>query len=249
MTAVPLISVVIPTRSAGGVIGACLQSLERQTFRDFEVWVVDGGSTDDTLQVVQTHAAGLGAALHVHQGRDRGPYDGMNIGVSLARGVWLYFLGADDRIHDPDVFKDMASHMGDADLGILYGDVLMNNAGRRYGGSWTLDRLLHEANICHQAIFYRRDVFQWLGRFNLRYPVWADWEFNIRCFRHPELRTLWVDRVVADYNDKAGLSREEDPVLTKELPVTLLRDERRSAGRLCALVRRLREAAAGWLRF
>lgn len=249
MNPAPLISVIIPTRNAGSVIGNCLGSLVQQSFRDFEVWVVDSGSVDDTLREVHARGNGLGSSLKVHQGNDRGTYDGMNIGVSLSRGRWLYFLGADDRLHDPDVFRDLVPHLEDGGLHFLYGDVRMRNGGGRYGGIWSLERMLLEANICHQAIFYRRELFQRLGGFNLRYPIWADWEFNIRCFRHPDLGRLWVDRLVAEYNDKAGLSKEKDPMLSRELPVTLLGDERRRSCRFCVMLRNACDALARWLRF
>ena len=83
---------------------------------------------------------------------------------------------------------------------------------------------MFKENICHQAVFYRRSIFECVGDYSLHYPIWADWELNIRCFRHPAIRALWIDRVIAIYNDQAGVSKVQDPVFRRELPVTLLHD-------------------------
>ncbi|MCP5279521.1 MAG: glycosyltransferase [Thiobacillus sp.] len=225
--AAPLISVVIPTRDAAASIDDCLRSLAGQSFEDFDVWILDGGSADNTADLARPYAGKVGHTLHVRVEADRGPYEAMNKGITLSRGQWLYFMGADDRLHDPDVLADVAAQLRDVTPDMLYGDVINRSTGNRYGGEWSLDRLLFEANICHQAVFYRRSLFERVGGFSLRYPIWADWDLNIRCFRHPGLSIRWVDRLVAEYNDRAGLSRGEDPVFRKELPRTILRDAKR----------------------
>jgi hypothetical protein len=71
-------------------------------------------------------------------------------------------------------------------------------------------------------VFYRRELFASIGPYNLRYRIWADWDFNIRCFGNPALVTRHMDIVVANYNDTGGLSMQEDPELKKRLPVFLL---------------------------
>lgn len=70
-------------------------------------------------------------------------------------------------------------------------------------------------------IFYRRKLFDGIGPYNLRYPVWADWDFNIRCFSNPALVTRYMDIVVAEYNDMTGLSMRQstDREFRKRLPM------------------------------
>jgi glycosyltransferase involved in cell wall biosynthesis len=222
-----LLTVIIPTRAAGAHIDDCLESLRRQTFQQFEVCIIDAQSADDTVKKVQAFAGKLGVALQCRSEPDSGVYDAMNKGIEHSTGEWLYFLGADDVMHDAEVFADVAKVLASSDADIVYGDEIKKSSGVRYGGEFTLDRLLFECNVCHQAVFYRRSLFDKLGGYNLRYPIWADWEFNIRCFRHPDMRPRWMDRVIAVYNDASGISREEDPVFRKELPVFLLRETRR----------------------
>src|SRR5947209_4479772 len=89
-----LISVIIPTFNLKACIRKCLESLREQTFRDFEILVIDGGSTDGTIKIVQEFASSF-PRLTWRSEKDRGVYDAMNKGVAMARGDWVYFLGSD----------------------------------------------------------------------------------------------------------------------------------------------------------
>lgn len=225
----PLFSLIVPTLNGEATLDACLASVKGQTMQDFELVLVDGGSSDRTVEMARTLEPVLGDRLILHAGSDGGVYDAMNRGVGLARGDWLLFLGADDRLHEDETLARVAAFIrrsGDSDL--VYGDVVMRSTSKRYGGQFDLDRLLFTENICHQAVFYRRDLFARLGLYNLRYRIWADWDFNIRCFQHPALTARHMDLVVADYNDGGGLSQKEDPELRKRLPAFIIADSKQT---------------------
>lgn len=217
-----MFSIVVPTFNSGETLHACLESIVHQTCGDFEVVLVDGASTDETLDIAMTFAAPLGPRLVIHSGPDEGPYDAMNLGVTMATGEWLLFLGADDTLHEADTLSRVAAFIdehGDSDL--IYGDALMRSTRTRHAGIFDLDRLLFETNLCHQAVFYRREIFAGIGPYNLRYRVWADWDFNIRCFSNPALVIRYMDLIVANYNDMTGLSMRErvDREFRKRLPM------------------------------
>lgn len=216
----PLFSIIIPTFNVAATLRACLDSIIGQTCSDFQVVLVDGASTDDTVEIAKSYSPTLGERLIIHSGPDQGPYDAMNRGVELSSGSWVYFLGADDNLYAPDTLAAIATFIADHEPSdIVYGDVIMRSTSYRYDGPFDLDRLLFKQNICHQAIFYRRELFAGIGPYNLRYRLWADWDFNIRCFSNPALVTRYMDVVVADYNDVTGLSKQEDEELKKQLPL------------------------------
>ena len=237
----PFFSIVVPTLNVASVVKACLASIARQSFADFEVVVLDGGSSDKTLDGVFGFKVALGDRLSVHKGADAGVYDAMNRGVASARGQWLLFLGADDCLHDDNTLGQVAAFIRENSAShLVYGDVILRSTAARYGGAFDLDTLLFERNICHQAIFYRRELFAKLGPYNLRYRIWADWDFNIRCFSNPALVARHMDLVVADYNDAGGLSLKEDAEFMKRLPVFILNEIKQNwACRLSAGLRRL----------
>ena len=212
------ISVILPTRNAAVHLEACLESLRLQTFRDFEVCVIDACSEDKTREVVSRYMDLPGMSLRFLSGIDSGVYEAMNKGVARARGEWLYFIGADDVLYDDDVFTEMVRFLCADDADIIYGDVVQRSDGRRYCGRSSWHRLILDRNICHQAIFYRKTVFQKLGNFDVKYRSWADWEFNIRCFRNIDIHTQWVDRKIAIYNNVTGISCQVDRELSARLP-------------------------------
>lgn len=217
-TAAPLFSIIVPTFNMAATLSACLNSAANQTFEDFEVVLVDGGSTDGTAELANSYAS-LGGRLVVRSGPDQGPYDAMNKGVGLARGAWLLFLGADDTLHEAETLAKVAAFIGEhAPSDLVYGDVVQRSDSARYAGEFDLDRLLFDVNICHQSIFYRRELFTGIGPYNLRYKLWADWDFNVRCFSNPALVTRYMDIAVADYNDVSGLSIKQDKEFKKRLP-------------------------------
>jgi glycosyltransferase involved in cell wall biosynthesis len=221
--ATPLFSIILPTLNVEATLGICLDRLAEQTFRSFEVLLIDGGSTDGTLAIAEARASSLGSRLAIHRGKDAGVYDAMNRGTALATGDWLLFLGADDALHAKTTLAEVAAFIAANDpCHLVYGDVIMRSDGARYGGVFDLDRLHFEKNLCHQSAFYRRELFARIGPYNLRYKIWADWDFNIRCFANPALAIRHMDIVVADYNDGGGLSQHEDAELKQRLPVFIL---------------------------
>jgi glycosyltransferase involved in cell wall biosynthesis len=133
---------------------------------------------------------------------DRGVYDAINLGVQASKGDWVYVLGSDDRLHANETLAQARSLMRDARVNLVYGDVRVLGAnhmvqdGCRYGGRFTLARLMGQ-NICQQAIFYRRVLFESKGTFDLNFRLWADWDFAQRVF--VDQPAQWIDLVVADY--------------------------------------------------
>lgn len=221
MTA-PRFSIIVPALNVVATVSACLDSVAQQTCGDFELVVVDGGSTDGTLDVVHSFAPQLGTRLVIHSGPDQGAYDAMNLGVDMAKGAWLLFLGADDTLYEADTLARVAAFIDEHEHSdLVYGDVMLRSNSFRHAGAFDLDRLLFETNMAHQAIFYRREIFAGIGPYNLRYPVCADWDFNIRCFSNPALVTRHMDIVIAQYNDMTGLSMSKDKEFMKRLPLSL----------------------------
>jgi glycosyltransferase involved in cell wall biosynthesis len=180
----PLFSVILPTLNSARTIDVCLASLLSQTLDDLEVIVVDGVSSDDTAERVAAWARS-DPRVRWFSGKDRGIYDAMNRGMSLARGRWLYFIGSDDVLASADVFERVAAQA--SNHRVLYGSVqIVGDApwaahGSLYDGRFSVRKLLTR-NICHQAMFYRRDfVEQSIGIYAIEFPVCADWDFNLRC--------------------------------------------------------------------
>jgi glycosyltransferase involved in cell wall biosynthesis len=211
----PLLSVIIPTYNSEATIERCLHSLISQTNQNFEICIIDGASSDLTIAKVCSFRAYFDR-IGILSETDKGTYDAMNKGIDLAKGEWIYFLGSDDEIYDENVFTDIFKINPDKNCGIVYGNVRIDGDtpwaknGQIYDGEFSIEQLL-ERNICHQAIFYRKKMFETLGKYNLRYPICADWELNIRFF--PRTKPKYLDRIIANFYG-GGISSKDaiDPI-------------------------------------
>ncbi|QLL10182.1 glycosyltransferase family 2 protein [Mycobacterium vicinigordonae] len=217
-----MFSIIVPTYNVASSLHATVESVARQTYSDYELLIVDGGSTDSTVEIAESFRARLAHRLVIQSDPDKGVYDAMNRGVDKSTGAWVYFLGGDDTLYEDATLAKVAAFIdAHQTSNLVYGDVLMRSTSSRYAGRFDLDRLLFEKNICHQSMFYRRELFAGIGPYNLRYPLWADWDFNIRCFSNPALDIQYMDIVVANFNDVSGLSNGRDREMEKRLPLYL----------------------------
>lgn len=215
----PFFSVIVPTLNGGPKLGATLDSVLEQADADREILVMDGGSTDGTLALLQ----GLSGRLTWQSAPDAGVYDAMNRGIGLATGHYLCFLGAGDRLR-PDALGRVRGAAPDDGLDVVYGDVWIVRSARLHGGGgpYPASRLVYDAP-CHQGVFYARPVFDALGRYDTRYPVSADWAFNIRCFGCPRVRKVYLNSVVADFEGGGLSANGPDAAFLRDRP-RLLRE-------------------------
>ncbi len=194
----PLVTVVGVVFNGEKDIEQCLESVIRQSGANLEIIVIDGGSTDRTLEIIKRYEDRIDYWLSE---TDSGIYDAMNKGIERSKGDWIYFLGADDTLLC-DIGKT-AAFFKDSET-IYYGDVLLRTINKLYDGEYSTYKLARR-NICQQAIFYPKSVFR-RYKFNLAYPILADWELNMRCRKDNETKYSFIPVTVALYNDAAGVS-------------------------------------------
>ncbi|EOR93983.1 glycosyl transferase, family 2 [Arcticibacter svalbardensis MN12-7] len=210
-----LISIIIPTYNSETSIKECLLSVLNQSVDNYEILIIDNVSSDETIRIASDFNDNK---INIVSQKDKGVYDAMNTGIQLSKGEWLYFLGSDDILKDNDVLYDINNYIKLSDSNFIYGNAYFKNSGYIYGEESSIERLLIEGNICHQAIFYHYSIFSLVGLYNLKYPIWADWDFNIKCFKFSAIKTEYVNRIIAVYNDYKGISRDDDEVFKKQLP-------------------------------
>ena len=189
-------SIVTVCRNSAATLCEAMSSLSEQTLRDYEWVLVDGGSHDDTLEIAERFTGPRGAWSSEP---DNGIYDAMNKGVRRAHGEYLYFLNSDDRLHDSRVLADVDNFIADANFpDLVYGNVVYQRPNGSTLRTW---RHIHRGtlpfeDLCHQAVFARRDLFDRIGLFNTRFVINADYDWIIRVFRSG-VATRWFERRVA----------------------------------------------------
>jgi glycosyltransferase involved in cell wall biosynthesis len=200
----PKLSIIIPTFNSALTVAETLDSILGQSFSDWEVLVMDGMSKDETAAIVSTYAQ-QEKRIKLHTEKDKGVYDAMNKGITASQGTYLYFLGSDDVFLNKDTLTTLFDQVS-PDVDVFYGNVQFKGSGRIYSGASSIEKLVYQQiSICHQAIFYARNVFDRLGDYDLNYHIHADYDFNIRCFRDDSLHIQFIDQIVAIFNEQ-GLS-------------------------------------------
>jgi glycosyltransferase involved in cell wall biosynthesis len=213
MTPSPLISIIIPCFNAAQYLQISLHSVLEQDYTNKELLIIDGGSTDGSLELIEKYASDYSFVKYVSE-KDKGVYDAMNKGVAMALGEWIYILGADDRLAGSSVLSDVFNSTNTLTADFIYGNVQFLYSGQIYNGEFNLFRILFGGNICHQAIFCRKKLFDVIGNFDTACRTYADHDFNIRCFMKRSVKKVYTKKVIAVYNERDGLSavQKTDPV-------------------------------------
>ncbi len=218
----PLLSIIIPTYNSEKWISDCIQSIADQDFSDFEIIIQDGKSADRTLEILEEYKAQFPSlSMHIVSKKDDGIYEAMNIAIGRSKGEWLYFLGSDDKLYSDDILANIFNSPAVVNEDVLYGNVHSTRFNGLYDGEFTAEKLLDQ-NICHQAIFLRRSVFESIGYFDVKYKAHADWDHNIRWFLSGKLRKKYLNLVIAEYADGGFSSENLDHEFLKEKNVKYL---------------------------
>ena len=189
-----LVSIVIATYNSARTLQTALASVANQTYANIELVVVDGGSTDGTLEMIETYA--FKRKTYISE-KDKGIFDALNKGVKMSSGEWIFVLGSDDELL-PDGSDTLIQHSDGFD--VVYG----NTINRFDDGSLTLFKakdyhcLNHIICCCHQGLIMKKDCILRENGFNLNYPLRADFDLIQRCYLK-EYRFRQVDASIAYY--------------------------------------------------
>jgi len=195
----PTLSIIVPTHNNVENLQKCIESIGSQSFIDYEVWIVDGDSTDETKDYLHS----LTPPFYWISEKDNGIYDAMNKGVNLSKGDWLYFLGADDIFMDNNTLASVFNQTYEKEdllLGCIkysYDEtdsfIIKNRDGLVVS---ELSRKLWLKNVVHhQAMFYKRTVFD-RHKYPLDYNILADYALNLKLFKEKVIAKK-IDVVIA----------------------------------------------------
>lgn len=199
----PLISIIIVTLNAEAYLRTCLRSILNQRYKNIELLIFDGKSTDATLEIIKEHDDQIS---YWQSSADEGIYDAMNKAIQRATGDWIYFLGADDKLLPG--FSDMCDAVTLQSC-IYYGDMSYNGevTSRKKYSAYRLSK----ETICHQAIFYPRSAFEYYS-YDLQYPLVADWVLNLMLWSDRRFKFIFLTHVIADFSltGASSLSKDEN---------------------------------------
>lgn len=195
----PDISVITVCRNAGPLLDKTMKSVAEQTLADIEYIVVDGVSTDGSVDRIKRNPA---VTRWVSE-PDKGIYDAMNKGVKMATGTWVIFMNAGDTFADPDTCSKLAKS-AKADCTIVYGGVIKcNHEGEPTVHPAPEMRDSHRMVFCHQSSMVKRD-YMIRHPFDISHRLSADFKLFKSAFAYGE-RFQKVDFPVSVF-DTGGVS-------------------------------------------
>lgn len=184
-----------------------IDSVISQTFSDFEWIVIDGGSTDGSCELIEQHQDHF---AYWCCEPDKGVYNAMNKGLSHAQGDYVQFLNSGDWLYEDSTLKKVLSQI-DSEYDIYYGNMVQVNDSGELNPITYPDELgfffFPYNNICHQATFYRRSLFD-NNPYDETFSIVSDWAMNIKLSLEGCTYKHLNQNVV--YYDNCGRSSETD---------------------------------------
>lgn len=194
------ISLITATYNSGKTVENTLRSVLAQTYKEIDYWVVDGGSKDDTMDIVRKYEPLFGGRLHWISEPDRGIYDAMNKGISHSTGDVVGILNSDDHFTSNDVLERVAAEMqADNTLDAVYGDIHFIKDGapdrivRYYSSKYFYPFWLRFGFMpAHPSFYARREVFEKHGLYSLDYKIAADYDMMVRLFLKHRIKAKYM---------------------------------------------------------
>ncbi|EGQ27032.1 glycosyl transferase [Sporosarcina newyorkensis 2681] len=203
----PKITVITACYNSERTIEQTIQSVLDQTYGNIEYIIVDGDSTDGTMNIVEKYRDRIDVVVSE---KDRGVYDAFNKGIELATGDYINFMNADDYFSSDTIVNEIAGYLKDhRDIMMLHGDVKafdeVSGHWHFRGGELSLVDF-EKGNMCpHQSVFTHKQLFKQFGGFDLKYEILADVDFTIKCFTQCEQKVVYLPIQVANFR-LGGLS-------------------------------------------
>lgn len=208
----PIISIVTVCLNSEKNLEETILSVLNQTYKKIEYIIIDGGSADNTLSIIKKYENKIDYWISE---KDEGIYHAMNKGISVASGEILHFLNAGDVYYSNDVLTTINDIFNKKeDTGIVYGlaESFSEHENLKYinGGEIDKNRLWKGMPICHQSMFFKRDVFRILGGYDLDYSSMADYEFLLRFVNtNHKFKLYYIDDKVLSRFDLYGFSSKD----------------------------------------
>ncbi len=185
-----------------GIRRTC-ESVFSQTASDYEWIVIDGGSRDRTLEILDKYSSSIAWLVSEP---DEGIYDAMNKGIALAQGEYLVFMNGGDAFASDDVLEVVAAA---PQKDLIYGDIFFDELG---GGLAEYPDVMSEGYLLknmvpHQATFYRRDLFDKFGDYDRSYKIAADYDLYVRLIEVGRVSYHHIPKPLAVF-DRSGISND-----------------------------------------
>ena len=192
------VSIITVTYNSESTVRDTLESVQNQTYQNIEHIVVDGLSTDGTVDIIQEFEN-----VKIISERDKGIYDAMNKGIKMATGDIVGILNSDDFFFDRNVVKAIVDSFSTAEVDCIFGDVVfvsphnLQKVVRYYSSAkWTPARFAYGYMPAHPSFYVKRSYFADIGYYNTNFKIASDFELLVRFLYNHKLTYKYLNQVM-----------------------------------------------------
>lgn len=191
------ISIITTTFNSEKTLKDTLESVLKQTYTDYEHIIIDGQSKDSTMKIIKEYEERYNGKLRYISEKDTGIYDAMNKGIKMATGDVIGLLNSDDIYSNENVLQEIADKFEETNCDGTYANLIfmdeqtMSIPQRIWKSkSGKLENGWHPA---HPTLYLKKEVYNKIGLFNLKYRIVADYDFMIRMLKDKSIRLEYID--------------------------------------------------------
>lgn len=218
----PRISIVTAVFNRVGTIDHAVSSVHGQRYKNIEHVIIDGGSTDGTLEYLKSKRHLFSVMVSEP---DAGLYDALNKGLSKATGDVVGFVHSDDWFADDHVLSEIAQRFADPSVDAVYGDLDFVDGHHHNlrvvrcwkSGAYSRRKLKWGWMPPHPTLFVRRHLVDQLGGFDTSLKIAADYDFVLRYFAKGQLKSAYIPRVLVKMRKGGTSSNESLPSVMQKL--------------------------------
>ena len=196
------VSIITATFNSEKTVQTCFDSVFNQTFSNVEHIIIDGGSQDGTVDLIEKYAHSKGNVKWISE-KDNGIYDALNKGIALASGEVVGFVHSDDYLASNHILDDIIKTFDSGNIDGVYGDlhyVEFNNVSkiiRNWKSQNFKPSLIKRGWMpAHPTLFLKSSIYQKEGHFDTNFKIAADYDFILRIFKNPHYRFEYLDKTI-----------------------------------------------------
>jgi len=196
----PKVSIVTVIYNSEKYIEATIKNVISQKYPNLDFVIIDGGSTDGTMDIVNSYSEHIATIISEE---DDGIYNAMNKARKYCKGDWICFLNSGDLFFDNNVLLTVFSIINKLNPDFIYGDTSYYSLLQKF--EYQQGRMVKETDfrfnfpICHQSMFFSRNLIDKMNWYDESYSVVADWDLATRIFQDPKYKKLYISTCISKF--------------------------------------------------
>jgi len=214
----PIFSIITATYNSEFTISETMESLLSQDFDNFEVLIIDGLSTDNTIKIIKSYND---SRINIYSEADKGIYDALNKGITRSIGDIIGFLHSDDTFTNNNILSDIYKSF-DSQFDGVYGDLnyVSANNHNKIIRNWVSNsfnpKMLKKGWMPpHPTLFLNKNVYEKHGNFKTEYNVSSDYDFILRIFKDEELSFKYINKKLVNMKIGGSSNKSLNNILIK----------------------------------